>query len=61
MHFVEAKYCGDVTNWWIPNRPCVEAMLRSAGFQIVTSPAPEVFLCRRAELTPVEVEGRRFA
>ena len=35
MHFVERRYAGDPTNWWIPNRACVEAMLRSAGFEIL--------------------------
>lgn len=46
MHFVEHSYAGDPTNWWIPNRACAEAMLRSAGFEIVAHPEDEVFLCR---------------
>jgi tRNA (mo5U34)-methyltransferase len=50
MHFVERKYSGDPTNWWIPNRACAEAMLRSAGFDVVAHPAPEVFLCRTVAL-----------
>ena len=49
MHFVEHKFAGDWTNWWIPNRACVEAMLRSAGFAIVGHPEQEVYICRRAE------------
>jgi tRNA (mo5U34)-methyltransferase len=47
MYFVEHKYSGDPTNWWIPNRACAEAMLRSAGFEIVAHPEAEVFVCRR--------------
>lgn len=47
MHFVEHKYADDWTNWWIPNRACVEAMLRSAGFQITAHPEDEVYICRR--------------
>jgi tRNA (mo5U34)-methyltransferase len=46
MHFVENLYAGDPTNWWIPNRACVEAMLRSAGFEIAANPEPEVFVCK---------------
>jgi len=46
MLFVEHNYCGDPTNWWIPNRAAVEAMLRSAGFHILAQPEEEVFLCR---------------
>ncbi|HXW03765.1 MAG TPA: TIGR04290 family methyltransferase [Vicinamibacterales bacterium] len=47
MYFVEHRYAGDPTNWWIPNRACAEAMLRSAGFRIVAHPEEEVFICRR--------------
>jgi tRNA (mo5U34)-methyltransferase len=46
MHFVENEYSGDPTNWWIPNRACAEAVLRSAGFRIEQVPEPEVFVCR---------------
>ncbi|HEY3680138.1 MAG TPA: TIGR04290 family methyltransferase [Bradyrhizobium sp.] len=47
MHFIEHKYADDPTNWWAPNRACVEAMLRSAGFAIAAHPEEEVYLCRR--------------
>ena len=46
MYFVENKYAGDPTNWWIPNRACTEALLRSAGFEILEHPEAEVFVCR---------------
>jgi tRNA (mo5U34)-methyltransferase len=49
MYFIENRYSGDPTNWWIPNRAGAEAMLRSAGFRIVDRPEPEVFICRRVE------------
>jgi tRNA (mo5U34)-methyltransferase len=60
LHFIEHKYAQDPTNWWIPNRACAEAMLRSAGFTVVRHPAPEVFLCRRGdtiEREPVPLPG----
>jgi tRNA (mo5U34)-methyltransferase len=47
MHFVEQSYANDPTNWWIPNRACVEAMLRSAGFVIRDHPEDEVYICGR--------------
>jgi tRNA (mo5U34)-methyltransferase len=50
MHFIEKRYTGDPTNWWVPNRACVEAMLRSAGFEIIKHPEPEVYLCRVSAL-----------
>jgi tRNA (mo5U34)-methyltransferase len=47
LHFIEHSYADDSTNWWIPNRACTEAMLRSAGFEITSNPEEEVYLCRR--------------
>ena len=49
LHFVENSYSHDPTNWWVPNRACTEAMLRSAGFTITSRPEAETYLCRRAE------------
>ena len=47
LHFIEQRYAGDPTNWWVPNRSCAEAMLRSAGFAVTDHPEEEVFICRR--------------
>ncbi|MBY0224746.1 MAG: TIGR04290 family methyltransferase [Hyphomicrobium sp.] len=47
LHFVEHRYAGDPTNWWVPNRTCCEAMLRSSGFAIEEQVEEEVFVCRR--------------
>jgi tRNA (mo5U34)-methyltransferase len=52
LYFVENRFSGDATNWWIPNRACAEAMLRSAGFEILDRPEAEVFICRRAAAVP---------
>ena len=49
LYFVEECYSNDPTNWWIPNRACVEAMLRSAGFEILDRPEEEVYICRRSD------------
>jgi|SRR5215216_2050143 len=51
MYFIEQRYANDPTNWWIPNHSCFEAMLRSAGFEILDHPEHEVFICRHTELT----------
>lgn len=51
MYFIENRYANDPTNWWFANRAAAEAMLRSAGFEIVGHPEDEVFVCRRIELT----------
>ncbi len=47
MFFIEEKYAGDPTNWWVPNRAGAEALLRTAGFKIVDHPEGEVYVCRR--------------
>lgn len=49
LHFIENRYAGDPTNWWVPNRACAEAMLRSAGFDILSHPEQEVYICRAAD------------
>jgi tRNA (mo5U34)-methyltransferase len=46
LHFIEHRYAKDDTNWWVPNRACTRAMLRSAGFLIEANPEEEVFVCR---------------
>lgn len=55
LRFVERRYAGDPTNWFIPNRSAAEAMLRSAGFRIEAHPEPEVYLCAR-DARPAMVE-----
>jgi tRNA (mo5U34)-methyltransferase len=50
LFFVEHRYAGDSTNWWIPNRACTAAMLRNAGFVIEANPEEEVFVCRPGPL-----------
>ena len=49
LHFVEREYSHDWTNWWVPNRACTEAMLRSAGFAIDERIEEEVYLCKVAD------------
>lgn len=49
LHFVEHRYAGDDTNWFVPNRAAAEAMLRASGFGIVAHPEAEVWVCRRVE------------
>jgi tRNA (mo5U34)-methyltransferase len=51
LHFVEQRFAGDPTNWWIPNRAATEAMLRSVGLRIVDCPCREVYVCE-PEPTP---------
>ncbi len=46
LHFIERRYAQDPTNWWVPNRACVEAMLRSSGFSITAHAEEEVYVCR---------------
>lgn len=53
MYFVEKRYSHDPTNWWIPNRACTEAMLRSSGFEIINHPEDEVYLCKAVPLAEI--------
>ncbi|MGH3185161.1 MAG: DUF6351 family protein, partial [Streptosporangiaceae bacterium] len=45
MYFIEHRFAGDATNWWIPNRAAVEGMLRSAGLRLLAHPEPETWIC----------------
>jgi tRNA (mo5U34)-methyltransferase len=51
LHFIEHRYAGDSTNWWIPNPACTQAMLRSVGLHILERPCEEVYLCEPAPPT----------
>lgn len=55
MYFIEQKYADDPTNWWIPNRAAVEAMLRSSGLEIASHPEEETWICKPGR---VRREGR---
>jgi tRNA (mo5U34)-methyltransferase len=52
MAFVEGKMAGDPTNWWVPNRACSEALLRSAGLKVTARPGDEMFCCEPAHGQP---------
>ncbi len=45
MYFIEKSYSNDPTNWWIPNRAAMEAMLRSSGLEITEHPEEETWIC----------------
>lgn len=45
MYFIEKRYAGDPTNWWIPNAAASQALLRGAGLRILDRPCREVYLC----------------
>ena len=48
LSFIEHSLAGDPTNWWAPNRACIEAMLRSAGLHVVARPGHELWVCEPA-------------
>ena len=45
MAFIEHRFAGDPTNWWVANHAGVEAMLRSSGFKVKARPGHEMYLC----------------
>ena len=48
MAFIEHRFSGDPTNWWVPNHAAIEAMLRSAGMCVTARPGHEIYLCEPA-------------
>jgi tRNA (mo5U34)-methyltransferase len=57
MAFVEHRLAEDPTNQWVPNAACVEALLRSAKFEIVAQPEHEFYLCRPVGTTVGNFDG----
>jgi len=55
MAFIEHRLASDPTNWWAPNHACVEAMLRSAGFEVLSRPCHEVYLCQPSVSSNAEI------
>jgi tRNA (mo5U34)-methyltransferase len=54
MAFIEHRFAGDATNWWVPNHAGVEAMLRSSGLRVTARPAEEIYLCEADPLAAPE-------
>ena len=52
LAFVEREWAHDWTNWWVPNRAGVEAMLRASGFAIAA-----VHVGHQARVGPFEIEA----
>lgn len=49
MAFIEHRFAGDPTNWWVPNHAGIEAMLRSTGLKVIRRPAEEIYVCEPAQ------------
>ncbi len=45
MAFIEHAIAGDATNWWAPNHACIDALMRTAGLEIISRPGHEIYLC----------------
>jgi len=48
LYFIEKKFNGDESNWWIATGSCLKAMVRTSGFRAVEETSnPEIFVCRK--------------
>ena len=45
MAFIEKRFAGDPTNWWVPNHAAIEAMVHTCGMAVLSIPAEETYLC----------------
>jgi tRNA (mo5U34)-methyltransferase len=55
MAFIEDRFAGDPTNWWVPNHAAVMAQLRSSGLRVRSHPGHEFYIC---EPLPPGAAGR---
>ena len=61
MAFIEHRFSGDATNWWVANHAGVEAMLRSSGLRVVQRPAHEIYFCEPDAQTDATAPERRHS
>jgi tRNA (mo5U34)-methyltransferase len=61
MAFIERRFSGDATNWWVANHAGVEAMLRSSGLRVVQRPAHEIYFCEPDAQTDATAAERRHS
>lgn len=47
MAFVEHSLENDPTNWWVANHTAIIAMLHSCGFNVISRPADEIYICEK--------------
>jgi len=59
MAFIEHRFSGDATNWWVANHAGVEALLRSSGLRVVQRPAHEIYFCEPDAQSDGEVAPER--
>lgn len=52
MAFIENKFMGDPTNWWVPNPAAIKAIFRTAGFELVEEPGHEIYIFKSDSKTP---------
>jgi tRNA (mo5U34)-methyltransferase len=44
LAFIEDRYNGDPTNWWLPNFAALPSMMRSAGLRVIARPHSHVLV-----------------
>jgi tRNA (mo5U34)-methyltransferase len=48
LYFIEKKFNGDESNWWMATVSCLKAMVRTSGFRTAEETSnPEIFVCRK--------------
>jgi len=59
MFFIEKKYVGDKTNWWVTNESGNEALIRASGLRIVDHPRFGVYACEpKVKTKPVVINNK---
>jgi len=43
MAFIENRFSGDPTNWWVPNPAAIKAMARTCGLKFIQNPGHEIY------------------
>ncbi|MGK7396814.1 MAG: TIGR04290 family methyltransferase [Candidatus Cyclobacteriaceae bacterium M3_2C_046] len=57
MAFIESKFSGDPTNWWLPNHSGVLSMMKTCGFKVLENPGDEIYYCEKDPENPAVVDS----
>lgn len=61
MAFIENKFAGDPTNWWIPNHQGIISMLGSCGFKVTAMPEEETYIAEKDTTTTSSLETWNYS
>lgn len=61
MAFIEKKFAGDPSNWWVANEAAILAMARTCGMELVSSPMEETYIFQPDPTNPANIHQWNYS